>query len=151
MGSAVFKFWEYGDEAKSANAEVHTIDLDNTNIVAQLAAFSAWRAALTAVSSGAPGHWQIIAQDGGPGRTPSLNANAQRETKWLVSFIDNVNGNPGSYTVPCYDFNFIAADGVNMIAGAERDAVVATTEAFAKSVAGNAVTVSTIKFRARTL
>jgi len=148
MGRANLILWEYGDQAKSSKAEVHSADLNVGNIVAQTGLFDDWRAAVEAVSVGEPGAYALTALDGGPGKTPSTDTSAQRENKWLVSFIDNATGLPGSYTIPCYDHAQIASDGETMASGANRTALISATEAFVLSNAGNAVTVTSIKFRA---
>lgn len=151
MGRASVIVWEFGDGAKASSTSVHTVDLDNTNIVAQLAAFADFRDAIEATVVGNMGAWEVVAADGGPGKDPADSPLAQRENKWLVSFTDNVNGNPGSFTIPCADLTLLGADGENMAAGTERTALVDATEAYVRSVTGNAVTVSSIKFRAYTI
>lgn len=148
MGKASLILWEYGDNAKTSKAEVHSADLNVGNIVAQTGLFDAWRAAVSAVSVGTPGAYALTALDGGPAKSPSADTTAQRENKWLVSFTDNVTGLAGSYTIPCYDHTLIGTDGENMAAGAERTALISATEDFVTSNAGNPVTVSSIKFRA---
>lgn len=149
--SATLILWEFGSNAKTSKAEVHSADLNVGNIAAQVAAFDAWRAAVAGVSLGNPGAYSLSAVDGGPGRSPSATPAAQRENKWLVSFIDAVTGLPGSYTIPCYDPDLLATDGEDLGAGAERTALISATEGFVLSNAGNAVTVTSIKFRARTI
>lgn len=148
MGRANLILWEYGDNAKTSKAEVHTVDLTVGNIVAQTALFDAWRTAVEGVSIGEPGAYTLTAIDGGPGKTPSADTAAQRENKWLVSFVDTVTGLPGSYTIPCYNHALIGTDGENMAAGAARTALITATEDFVLSNAGNPVTVTSIKFRA---
>lgn len=148
MGRANLILWEYGDNAKTSKAEVHTTDLNVGNIVAQTALFDAWRAAVEGVSVGEPGAYSLTAIDGGPSKTPSADTTAQRENKWLVSFVDTVTGLAGSYTIPCYSHTLIGADGENMAAGAARTALITATEDFVLSNAGNPVTVTSIKFRA---
>lgn len=149
--SASLQLWEYGDNAKPSKAEVHSPTLNAGNIAAQLAAFDAWRAAVEGVSLGNPGSYQITASDTTVAKVTATDPAAQRENKWLVSYTDNVTGLPGSYTIPCYDPDQLATDGENLAAGANRTALITATEAFVLSNAGNAVTVTSIKFRARTL
>lgn len=151
MGRASVIVWEYGDAAKASSIGVHTADLDNTNIVAQLAAFADFRDAIADVVVGNMGAWEVVAADGGAGKDPADSPLAQRENKWLVSFTDNVTGNPGGFTIPCADLTKLGTDGENMAAGVERTALIAAAEAYVKSVTGNAVTVSSIKFRAYTI
>lgn len=151
MGRASQVFWEYGGNAKASSAGFHTVDLDNTNIVAQLGLFSDLRDAIADVVVGNAGAWEVVAADGGAGKVPSTDPQAQREIKWLVSFTDNVTGLPGSFTIPTADLAQLATDGENMAAGANRTALEAAIEAYVRSNAGNAVTVTSIRFRSYTL
>lgn len=146
--SASLILWEYGDNAKASKAEVHTVDLNVGNIVAQTGLFDDWRAAVTAVSLGNPGSYALSAIDATVGKVTATDTAAQRENKWLVSYTDNVTGLPGSYTIPCFDNDQLAVDGESMAAGANRTALISATEAFVRSNAKNAVTVTSIKFRA---
>lgn len=143
--------WEYGDNAKTAKAEVHSPTLNVGNIAAQTGLFDDWRDAVAAVSLGNPGGYSLTAIDTPAAKVTATDPAAQRENKWLVSYTDNVTGLPGSYTIPCYDPDQLATDGENLAAGANRTALIDATEAFVKSNAGNAVTVTSIKFRARTI
>ena len=152
MGRYEKTFWEFGTDAKASKTSVHTPDLTAGNFAAQIALRDAFEAAIDAVSLGNSGRESTIAVETDPGRVPSLNPIAQRENKWLVSFNDNTLGNPGSFTVPCYDPALLGADGENMDAGAaEYAALVTATEAYIRSVAGNVVTVTSVKFSARTI
>lgn len=148
MGSAKVTIWEYGDGAKASAASVHSVDLDNTNIVAQLAAFADLRDAINGVSIGNIGDWAIVAADGGAGKVPASSPLAQRENKWLVSYTDDVTGLSGSFTIPCADLTLLGTDGENMATGAPRTELITASEAFVRSNAGNAVTVTSIRFRA---
>lgn len=151
MGKLRQVFWEYGSKAQASATSVNAADLTVGNIVAQEGLRDAFIAAITAVSLGTPGTMDWIAERDEVARTPSANAAAQRENKWLVSFVDAVTGLGGSFTIPCYDSALLGLDGEEMVAGAERTALISATEAFVLSNAGNAVTVTGIRFTARNL
>lgn len=145
-------YWEYGTGAKSSKVSVHSLALNAGNIAAQEALRAAFEAAVDAVTIGGAGSEAFIATETNVAKNPSANEAAQRENKWLVSFTDDVTGLGGSFTIPCYNPTLIAPDGIFMDpAAAEYTALVAATEDFVRSNAGNAVTVTSIKFSARSL
>lgn len=145
-------FWEYGTGAKSSSVEVHSAPLSAANFVAQETLRAAFEAAIDAVSLGNGGSEAFIATEVEVARNPSANPIAQRENKWLVSFVDDVTGLPGSFTIPCYDPALLAADGSSMdTSSAEYTDLVSAVQGFVRSNAGNTVTVTSIRFRARTL
>jgi hypothetical protein len=145
-------YWEYGTAAKSSAVQVHSPALNAGNIAAQEALRAAFESAIDAVTLGTGGSEMFVATESDVARTPSTNPIAQRENKWLVSFVDGVTGLGGSFTIPCYDPSLLGGDGESMDTGsAEYADLVAATEAFVRSNAGNTVTVTSIRFRARTL
>jgi len=145
-------YWEYGTGAKSSSVQVHSAPLNAGNIAAQETLRAAFEAAVDAVTLGNGGSEQFTAIETDVARNPSLNPAAQRENKWLVSFSDNVTGLPGSFTIPCYDSSLLGPDGSSFDTTApEYAALVTATQDFVRSNAGNAVTVTSIVFRARTL
>lgn len=151
MGKLRQVFWEYGTAAKSSSTTVHTADLAVGNIATQETLRDAFLAAIEAVSIGEPGTMEWVAETNDVAKTPSANEAAQRENKWLISFVDNVTGLGGSFTVPCYDSTLIATDGESMEAGTPRTNLVSATEAYVLSNAGNAVTVTGIRFTSRNI
>jgi hypothetical protein len=145
-------YWEFGTAAKSSAVAVHSPALNAGNIAAQEALRAAFEAAVDAVSLGTGGSEQFIATETDVARTPSSNPVAQRENKWLVSFVDNVTGLGGGFTIPCYDPSLLGGDGESMDTGStEYGDLVSATQAFVRSNAGNTVTVTSVRFRARTL
>lgn len=144
-------YWEYGGNAKASSVSVHSPTLNAGNIAAQEALRAAFESAVDAISLGTAGSEQFIATEVNVARTPSANPLAQRENKWLVSYTDNVTGLGGSFSIPCADLSLLGADGENMDSGAEYAALVSATQDFVRSNAGNAVTVTSVKFRARNL
>ena len=151
MGRYRQAFWEYGSAAKSSDTSVHTADLNAGNIAAQLALAAALTAALEAVVLGNTGSQEVLATSTTVAKSPSADTGAQRELKWLVSFVDAVNGRGGNFTVPTADPAQLGADGEQMATGALRTAVVDAVEDYVLSVNGNAVTVTSIKLVGRSI
>lgn len=144
-------YWEYGTEAKPSKVSVHSPELNAGNIAAQEALRAAFEAAVDAVSLGNAGSEQFIATETNVVRNPSLNPLAQRENKWLISASEAVTGNAVTFTIPCADLSLLAADGESMdTAAPEYAALVTAIEDFVRSNDGNTITVTSIKFRART-
>lgn len=151
-GSYTKTYWEFGTAAKPSQASVYTPTLNAGNIDAQETLRAAFEAAMDAVSIGNNGSEQFIAQVTNQVRNPSLNPLAQRENKWLVTCSESGTGNAVTFTIPCADLSLLGADGESMdTTSTEYADLVAATNAFVRSNDGNAVTVTTIKFRGRTL
>lgn len=143
-------YWEYGTNAKSSSVSVYSEPLTAANFNAQVALQNAFEAAVDAVTLGTAGSERLLAVQTVVARTPSANPLAQRENKWLVTCAETGGGGVVTFTIPCADLSLLAADGENMDAtAAEYTALVAAIEDFVQSNDGNAVTVTSIKFRAR--
>lgn len=151
MGKARYTLWEYGGNAKASSVDVRTADLTAGNIVAQTGLFDDFRAAIDDVVIGNPGTVEFVATVDEVAKNPSTNELAQRENKWLVSFIDTTTNRGGSYTIPTALLTgLLDASGEFMdTASAEYIALKAASDAFVKSVAGNATEVQSVKFVAR--
>lgn len=144
-------YWEYGTNAKASTVSVFSPTLNSANFDAQEALRADLEAAMDAVSLGNTGS-ESFGNLTSVAKTPSTNPLAQRENKWLVSMVETGTGNPVSFTIPCADLSLLAADGENMDAtSTEYSDLVTAIEAFVRSNDGNTVTVTSIKFRARTL
>lgn len=144
-------YWEYGTNAKSSAVKVYSPELNAGNIAAQEALRAAFEAAVDDVSLGTGGSENFIATETTVGKTPSANPLAQRENKWLVSAIESGSGNSVTFTIPCADLTLLGSDGENMDSTDPKyAALVAATEDFVRSNDGNTITVTSIKFRART-
>ena len=145
-------FWEFGSAAKGSSVSVHSPNLNAGNIAAQETLRAAFETAVDAVTLGNSGSETFVATEVDVAKNPSTNPLAQRENKWLVSFVDSVTGLSGSFTIPCADLSLLGGDGSSMDTGSsEYAALVAATEAFVRSNVGNTVTVTSVVFRARTL
>jgi len=152
MGRYNLTIWEAGSKAKASSVGVHTVDLNAGNIAAQLVLAGLFKDAVLAVSLGNEGTEEILATANEVAKNPSSNLAAQRENKWLVSYIDTVTNRGGSFTIPCYNSALLGGDGETMDTTAtEYTDLVDAVENYIRSNAGNAVTVTSVKFAARTL
>jgi len=144
-------YWEFGSNAKSSSVRVYSEPLTAGNFAAQDALRAAFEAAVDAVTLANPGSERFIAVETVVAKNPSADPEAQREKKWLVTCAETGGGGTVTFTIPAPDLtNLLAADGENMDAtAAEYTALVAATEAFVQSNDGNAVTVTSVKFRTR--
>lgn len=145
-------FWEYGTAAKASATEVFIPSLTAANFDAQEALRAAFEAAIDAISIGNSGSEQFVAVYTPVTKNPSLNPLAQRENKWLVTLSETGTGNPFTFTVPCADLSLLAADGESMDTASDEYAdLVVAAEAFIRSNDGNTGTVTSVRFRARTI
>lgn len=84
---------------------------------------------------------------------PAANKLAQRENKWLVSYIDPTNnGKAGKFEIPCADLTLVTAntDKMDLAAGAGLT-LKTEVELSVESPAGNAITVTSVRFVGRKL
>lgn len=145
-------YWEFGTAAKGSAVSVYSPELNAGNIAAQEALRAAFEAAVDAVSIGNSGSEQFIATETNVAKNPSTNPLAQRENKWLVSCIESGSGNSVTFTIPCADLSLLGGDGESMDTGSDEYAdLVTAVEDFVRSNDGNTVTVTSVKFRGRTL
>lgn len=145
-------FWEFGTLAKTSATRVYIPELNAGNFAAQAALWAAFLTAISDVSIGNSGTLTITALANKVLRNPSLNVQAQREKRWLVSCEEAGTGNIVTYTVPCADLTLLASDGVNMDpASPEYAELVTASNALVRSNDGNTTAVRSVVFRARTL
>ena len=146
-------YWEFGLNAKASSVSVHSEPLTAGNFDAQNALRLAFENAVDAVTIGNPGSEKWTAIETVVAKVPSVDPAAQRENKWLVTCAETGGGGTVTFTIPCPDLtNLLGADGELMDAAApEYAALVAATEAFVQSNDGNAVTVTSVRFRARSI
>lgn len=83
---------------------------------------------------------------------PATNPLAQRENKWLVRAIDDVNAKRVSFEIPCADLSLLSS-GTDMLdlTGTEAAAFVTAAEANVLSADGNAISIESIQFVGRNL
>lgn len=83
---------------------------------------------------------------------PSSNPLAQREIKWLVRAVDDVNGKNVQIEIPTADLSLLTGGNDFLdLGGTEAAALVTALEANVLSVDGNAISVSSIQFVGRNI
>jgi len=132
-------------DGEISSVQVHSADLTEVNIAAQLIAQANFGAAINDMSTGSL--QQIRYGNVVESNQPApVDPWAQRELKWRVDFVDAVSGNPYHFTIPCADATLLStiAKGEADLTDADVIAFVAATEAYVLSKEGNAITVERI-------
>lgn len=152
MGKYKYTLWEYGSDAKASSVDVHAADLNVGNIAVQVGLAGDLKDAVDDVVLGNPGSEDIVAVTTERAKNPSSSTGAQRELKWLVSFVDTTTNFGGSFTIPTANPARLGTDGTFMnLAGTEGAALVDAIEAYVLSRAGNAITVTSVKLVGRSI
>lgn len=119
-------------------------DTTAANFDAQSTALDAIQTAVNGVSLGQFNGKQLLAVDV-PAAGQAADTGAQREGKWRVTYTDTVDPiGDGSFEIGMYDPALIDPGTQNMIAGAERTALVSAIETNAVSRLGNPILVDGI-------
>lgn len=114
------------------------------NFAGQSAALDAIQAAVNDVTLSQFNGKQLLAVDV-PVAGQAADTGAQREGKWRVTYTDTVSPiGDGSFEIGMYDPALIDSGTQNMIAGAERTALVGAIEANCVSRLGNPIVVDKI-------
>jgi len=144
MGSSVsLKALDYGSEPTRLG--FNTLQITSGNIVAQLALIATLQGAIDNVANGLFDGKTVQAEDV-PVGPKATDVNAQRESKWRVSFTDDVTpvGN-GSFEIGMADLTLlVAGSGLMDVSGGAGAALVTAIEAVVLSRLENAVTVTDI-------
>lgn len=96
---------------------------------------------------------QVSTDKDGANTGPAANKAAQRENKYLVSFIEDVaGGKRGTFEIPCADTALLVAntDKIDLSAGAGL-ALKTQAESYILSTDGNAILVTSVQFVGRKL
>jgi hypothetical protein len=137
--------WSYVDyDMEVGTVSVNCVGLTAENFDAQETLRAALHTALTGVTLGSLFKYekgnQTLASKSQPG-----DENAQRESKWLVMFEDNVTFKQYSFEIPCADLSLLKAEGKEMdISAGAGASLVSAIEAYVLSVSGNSVTVQRV-------
>ena len=149
-GSFVLNIADYTNE--KGVTRFHTPDFGVGNIVSVEVAVNALQAAVQAVILGVIQKDTLSTVGDTSLAVPTLPT-AQRENVWLVSFMDDVNGRPGSVSLPTADISNPALLNGNSDDADLTDPLwvefITTMEAIALSVSGNPITVKRIERRGR--
>ena len=148
IAKSTITYLDYGREKSTVTMRATA----NTaaNFDAQEVLFQAVVTAIAAVTLGT----KIKTESGGNvvlfAETPPAAQEAQRESKWLVQFEDDVTYRAGTLEIPCVDFDELEVnkETLDITAGAGL-ALKNALEAYHLSVEENAITVQAVTFVAR--
>lgn len=146
MGYLNVKFMDYSLERSSARIPIAngTAEVDRDAIIA----------ALVGITIGTRGevNFTTVVQDEVDNLTPPASQFAQRESKWLVTYTDDVNGDIGQFEIPTADLLVLAPGGdVADTGNAQVAAFITALNTHGVSRDGNAITVSSIRHVGRNL
>jgi hypothetical protein len=144
---------DYGSEKSTVGFYVEDIvELNFDEIVGAGGTIQTFQTALDGITIGTIARRVVNAEDTAISSTPPANAFAQRESKWLVQYSDDVSGKLYSMEVPCADLSLLVANTENMNVGAGAGATfVSAFESAVRSVDGETVTVIGVKYVSRDL
>lgn len=143
-------FLDYSKESSAFS--MRGVTMDAGNFVAQTALQVALADAIADVVLGTLIKTSTVASVVKAAAIPPADKTAQVESKWLVSAVDNVTGQPVTATIPTANPDFVTNNTDLMdLAGAEGAALKAAIEDYGRSIAGNAITVTEIRLVGRNL
>lgn len=144
---ALFPFQDYSEETSTTSVRVidAITDLQFTDLYTAIVGM--------AVDGEQQSKKQVTTFQDGLNSGPATSKLAQRENKFLVSYVEAVSeGKSGTFEIPCADLTLVVGntDKVDLAAGAGL-ALKTQVELYVLSPAGNAVTVTSVKFVGRKL
>lgn len=150
MGNIKVKFLDFSDE--TSDFGIYTPDLTAANFDATVALLDALVVEIEAVTLGTKIKDTRSATIADFAKVLPVAPAAQRESKWLISAVDNVLGGDVRATIPTADLQFLVSGTGEMNLGAGQGASLkAALEAVMRSKYGNAVTVNKISHVGRTI
>jgi len=150
-GKAVFTFADYDGEKSSMS--FNTANVNAGNIATISTALDTLKSDVEAVTLGLPVKDVRQYADTGAGSGSATDPVAQRESKWLVSYTDDVTGKGYRLEIPCADLNVntLGAGGLWNSSDTLWTDFVTSFEAVVVSPDGNAVTVESVRHVGRNL
>jgi len=133
-------------DGERSTVSIHTTPLTAANFDAQVALQDAFVVALSEMTLGNRGNWAYGNRRLLSNTKASLTT-AQRESKWLIQWHDNVTLDKGTTEIPCANSAMLDPDDrkhANIGDSGNVDAFVTAFEAVALSKLGNAITVDEI-------
>lgn len=128
-----------------SNVSIRTTDLTSVNFDAEQTESDAIRDAIAGVSLLTQIKDTRVAVETEAAAVKPADQFAQRETKWLVRFTDNVNGKSGTFEIPGADLDLlVTGQGEMDIEAGAGLALVNALETGMLSRDGNAITVSEV-------
>lgn len=152
VGKYVVAYRDYSGE--TSPFKVYTVELNAGNFAATGTAIQTLGTATNALSRGQPAKSTLTAQINTISGANATDPVAQREMKWLVSYLDTVLNETFRLEIPCADLsaaNLLGNTDQADLSSTEWAAWVTAFEAVAKSKYGNAVTVTGARFVGRNL
>lgn len=150
-GKHVLTLWDYDKE--SSTVTLPTVEIDETNLVAQEAFMDTFVTAVDGVSLGVIYKDVRTFKDDQIAGTPPASKEAQREKKWLVRMTGDTSFKPYTMTIPGADLALLddQAKGKMDTSDPAYTLIKAAIENFYYGDAGESVTVQEIVFVGRNL
>jgi len=141
---------------EKSTVTLNSVATTSANYDAQLTAYSTLRTAINGIVLGEPNKYQYVAVDFTVGNEPASDPFAQREMKWLVSYVGDSSGKLYQLERPTADLgngNLIPSSDLADLTSTGMAAFVTAFEAFARAPDNLAetVTVTQIRFVGRNL
>lgn len=143
----ILTYRDYSEPGETGTAVFRGADITAANFAAQETLMNALRAGVANIVLGTlKKETRVAVEDESPGALPA-SPYAQRETKWLVRYSDNVTGEPFKLEIPCAELTFLDPTQKDKadLGGTEMAAFVAAFEAYVRTEAGNQVTVLEVR------
>jgi len=140
------------DNERSAFS-VEGVDLTAANLVAQQSLIAALVAATGLITEGTLNREDVLLSSTIISSTPPVLGSAQREAKWLVTYVDTVTDETHQAEIPCPDFDLLVPGTglLNTGAGTDGEDFVNAFEAFVRGHGTNPVSVVNVRHVGRNL
>src|SRR5512134_386125 len=153
MSKVNVTYLDFGGE--TTTTRVRGAGISSANYDAQVTLITSLRGAMDAITLGTQKKYQIIAADNILSNTPPVNAFAQRELKWLVTYADDTSGKEYQVEIGTAEptGRITAGSDYADLAQAEIAAFVTAFEAFARAPDDltHTVTVTSIRLVGRNI
>jgi hypothetical protein len=107
MAKLILTYRDYGVPGETSTAQFVGPDLTAVNFDAEVALQNALRDAVDGITLGTRINVQRIAQVSPAPNVQPASAFAQRESKWLVRYIDTVTGDKATHEIPTADLDLL--------------------------------------------
>jgi len=151
-GKFIMTYKDFGVPKEVSTVVFNTPDVTAGNIVALTTQVDTVRLAMEQIMLGGIQQRQLVAWVNNTKIEPT-DPFSQRESKWVVKYVDDSTLNPYHLEIPCADLNFLDPDnsGKADLDHATVGAFVTAFEGLHLSPEGNSVTVREILFRGRNI
>lgn len=140
-------------DSERSSFSVEGVDLTAANLVAQEALIASLVAATGLITEGTLNTETVVLRTETISSTPPTLGSAQREGKWLVTYVDDVTDETHQAEIPCPDFDLLVPGSglLNTGVGTDGADFVAAFEAFVRGHGTNTVTVLNVRHVGRNL